>query len=56
MSGGQRVHDVVPNASLPPANEAIVARRARSVAFASMRNDAPDCKTRKNAVENAPVI
>jgi hypothetical protein len=33
VSCGQPIHDLVPDASLPPANEAIVASRMRSVAL-----------------------
>jgi hypothetical protein len=31
MTGGQRIHDMVPNACPPPTNEAIVASRAGTV-------------------------
>jgi hypothetical protein len=31
MTGGQRIHDPVPNAGLPPPNEAIIASGARTI-------------------------
>ena len=33
MTGGQRIHDSVPNASPPPANEAVVTSCAGTVGF-----------------------
>jgi hypothetical protein len=31
MSGGKRIHDLVPNTSPPPSNETIVASRRRAI-------------------------
>ena len=33
MTGGQRIHDPIPDASLPPTNEAVVASGAGAIGF-----------------------
>jgi len=45
VSDCQRVHDLVPDACLPPADEAIVAGGMRSVALWQIAHGAPDRKT-----------
>lgn len=40
MTGGQRIHDPVPNAGLPPPNEAIITRGAGTI---GLRQIAPWC-------------
>jgi hypothetical protein len=56
MSSGQRLHDLVPDASPPPADEPIVAGRTRSVDF---RQIAPWCarpQHPEDAIEDASVV
>ena len=56
MSGGQRIHDPVPDACPPPADEAIVASRGRSIA---LRQIAPRCarsQDPEDAIEDTPVV
>jgi hypothetical protein len=45
ISSGQRLHDPVPDAGPPPANEPIVASRTGSVGVREIRHGAPDRKT-----------
>ena len=47
MVGAQSIHDTVPHASPSPANEAIVASRARPKTTDKSRHGAPDRKTQK---------
>jgi hypothetical protein len=56
MFGSQGIHDPIPNASLPPANEAIIASRVWAKALWQI---APRCarpQDPKDAVENTPII
>ena len=54
MTGGQRIHDLVPDASLPPVNEAIIASGAGTMGF---RQIAPAPSSRpKDTVQDAPVV
>ena len=56
MSSGQRLHDPVPDAGPPPANEPIVASRSGSVGFQQI---APRCARPQDPVdtiEDTPVV
>jgi hypothetical protein len=56
MGASERVHNPTPDASPPPANEAIVARRVRTEV---RRQIAPRCartQNPKDAIEHAPVF
>ena len=56
MTGGQRVHDLVPDASPPPPNEAIV---ASGIGTERLRQVAPwrtGTQNPKDAIEDTPVI
>ena len=56
MSGGQRLHDPVPDASPPPANEPIVASRTGSVAFRQIAPWRARPQDPEDAVEDTPVV
>lgn len=56
MSGGQRVHDAAPDASPPPANEAVVASGRRTEVI---RQVAPWCsgsQDPEDAIKDTPVV
>src|SRR5664280_1627585 len=56
MACGQRIHQPVPNASLPPANEAVVASSRRPVALRQIAPRRTRTQNPKDAVKHAPVI
>jgi predicted secreted protein len=56
MSGGQRFHDLVPDASLPPANEAIVAARVWPIVLWQVAPRRTRTQDPEDAVEHATVI
>jgi hypothetical protein len=47
MTGGQRIHDPIPDASLPPTNEAVVASGAGAIGFRQIAPGAPERKAQK---------
>jgi hypothetical protein len=53
MTGGQRIHDPIPDASLPPTNEAVVASGAGAIGF---RQIAPKdtLRTRRSSTLGMP--
>jgi hypothetical protein len=47
VTGSQRIHDLLPDASPPPPNEAIVTGGAGTIDFWQSRHDAPERRTQK---------
>src|ERR1700738_2562432 len=56
MTGGQRIHDPVPYASLPPTNEAIITSSAGTIGFRQIAPWRARTQDPKDAVEHASVI
>src|ERR1700738_2057100 len=56
MTSGQRVHDLVPDASLPPPNEAIVTGGARTIGRWQISPWRTRAQNPKDAIEHATVI
>ena len=56
MTGRQRFHDPVPDASLPPAHEAIVASGAGTIVLRQVAPRGTRTQDPKDAIEHATVI
>jgi hypothetical protein len=56
MTGGKRFHDLVPDASLPPANEAIVASRVWPIGLRQIPPWRTSTRDPKGAVEHVAVV
>jgi hypothetical protein len=56
VGGGQRFHDLVPDASLSPANEAIVASRVWPIVLWQIAPRCTRTQNPKDAIEHATVI
>ena len=56
MSGGQRLHDLVPDASPPPADQAVVASRIGSVDFREIAPRRARTQDPEDAIEDTPVV
>src|SRR5437667_9033496 len=56
MSGGQRLHDLVPDASPPPADEPIVASRTGPVDYRQVPPWRPRPQDPEDAIEDTPVV
>ncbi len=56
IGGGHGLQDTVPNARLPPANEAVVAGGVRTVALGNVPPGRACAKAPKNTVQNPPII
>jgi hypothetical protein len=56
MTGGQRFHDLVPDASLSPAHEAIVASRVWPIVRWKIAPRSTRTQNPKDAIEHATVI
>jgi hypothetical protein len=56
MTGGKRIHDLVPDASSPPPNEAIVTGGAGTIGFRQVAPWRTRAEDPKDAIEHATVI
>src|ERR1043166_709400 len=56
MGGGQRLHDAAPNASPPPANEAVVASGVRTEVIGQVAPWCSGSQHPEGAIEDAPVV
>ena len=52
----QRIHDAVPDACLPPTNEATIASGGGTIGSGSSRLGAPEPQDPKDTVQDAPVV
>ena len=56
VTGSQRIHDLVPDASPPPSNEAIVTGGAGTIGFRQVAPWRTGAQNPKDAIEHATVI
>jgi hypothetical protein len=56
MAGSKRIHDLVPDASLPPPNEAIVTSGPRAIGLWQVAPWCTRAQNPKDAIEHATVI